>query len=154
MYPIGHMALGYFSARATNRTSIGFFNLLIVWFLSVLPDIDVFIPFLTHRGPTHSLAAILVFFAPVVLFRREWLPYAASFGSHALIGDLITGTRGTPGSMLFWPINSRFVNVGGYIRMGSGIEVRLEIFLFAVMIIVLVWDSRTRFSRARGRRET
>lgn len=142
------MALGYFSARATRSVTRGNFNLFLVWFISVSPDIDVLIPSLIHRGPTHSLVAILIFAVPVLLLRREWLPYVASFGSHALIGDLITGTRGTPGSMLFWPISSRFVNVGGYIRMGSGIEVKLEIFLFAVMIIVFLWDSRTRFRRA------
>jgi membrane-bound metal-dependent hydrolase YbcI (DUF457 family) len=144
MYPLGHIALGYFSARATNRITGGNFILLGVWFLSVFPDIDVLIPFLIHRGPTHSLAAILVFFVPVVLFRREWLPYVTSFGSHALIGDLITGAKRTPGIMLFWPVSSRFVNVGGYIQMGSGIEMSLEIFLFAVMVLVFFWDSRTR----------
>ena len=119
---MGHMALGYFAARATRGITKYDFSLLWVWLISVSPDIDVLIPFLIHRGPTHSLAAILVFLVPVLLFRREWLPYVAGFGSHALIGDLITGTFSAPGSMLFWPFSSSFVDVGVYVRM----EVRLR----------------------------
>ena len=100
MYPLGHMALGYFSARATSSITGSKFNLFLVWFISVSPDIDVLIPFLTHRGPTHSLMVIIFFLVPVLLFRREWLPYVAGLGSHALIGDLITGTRRMAGCML------------------------------------------------------
>lgn len=137
MYLLGHMALGYFAARATRSVTRGNFNLFLVWFTSVSPDIDLVIPFLTHRGPTHSLITILIFAVPVLLLRREWLPYVASLGSHALIGDLITGTNGMPGSMLYWPFTSSFVNIGVYLRMGSVIEVGLELVLFIMMILVL-----------------
>jgi membrane-bound metal-dependent hydrolase YbcI (DUF457 family) len=137
MYFLGHMALGYFSARATRSVTRGNFNLFLVWFISVSPDIDVLIPFLSHRGPTHSLVAILVFAVPVLLLRREWLPYVAGLGSHALIGDLITGTKGTSGSMLLWPFTSSFVDIGVPLRMGSTIELGLELVLFVLMILIL-----------------
>ena len=136
MYPLGHMALGYFSARATRSVTKGKINLFLVWFISVSPDIDVLIPSLTHRGPTHSLAAILIFAVPVLVLRREWLPYVASLGSHALIGDLITGTNHSPGSMLFWPFSSYFVDIGVYLRMGSAVELGFELLLFTLMILV------------------
>ncbi len=131
------MALGYFSARATSSVTRGNFNLFLVWFISVSPDVDLLIPFLTHRGLTHSLVAILIFAVPVLLFRREWLPYVAGLGSHALIGDLITGTNYSPGSMLLWPSTSSFVNIGVYLRMGSAVEVGLELVLFTLMILML-----------------
>ncbi len=137
MYPLGHMALGYFSARITRRATRSDFNLLVLWLISFSPDIDVLIPSLTHRGPTHSLAAILIFAVPVLLFQREWLPYVAGLGSHVLIGDLITGTNHSPGSMLFWPFSSSFVDIGVYLRMGSAIEVGLELVLFTLMILML-----------------
>jgi membrane-bound metal-dependent hydrolase YbcI (DUF457 family) len=137
MYPLGHMALGYFSARATSSMTKSHYNILFVWFFSVSPDIDLLIPSLYHRGPTHSLIAILGFLIPVLLLKREWLPYVTSFGSHALIGDLVTGTFRTPGSMLLWPFSTNFVNLGVYLRMGSSIEVGLEIILFALMILML-----------------
>ena len=137
MYLLGHMALGYFSARATRSVTRGYFNHYLVWFISVSPDIDLMIPPLTHRGPTHSLVAILMFAVPVLLLRREWLPYVASLGSHALIGDLITGTSGMAGSMLLWPFTSSFVDIGVYVRIGSFIELGLELVLFILMILML-----------------
>ena len=137
MYPLGHMALGYFSARATRSVTKGNYNLFLVWFISVSPDIDMLIPFLTHRGATHSLVAILIFAVPVLLLRRVWLPYVAALGSHALIGDLITGTKHTPGSMLLWPFTSSFIDIGVYLRMGSLIELGLELVLFILMILML-----------------
>ena len=146
MYPLGHVALGYFSARATRSVTGRKFNLFLVWFISVSPDIDVLIPSLTHRGPTHSLAAILIFAVPVLLLRREWLPYVAGLGSHALIGDLITGTNGMAGSMLYWPFTSSFVDIGVYLRMGSTIELGLELTLFTLMILML--RSSDEFQRA------
>ena len=137
MYPLGHMALGYFSARAARSVTRGNFNLFLVWFISVSPDFDLLIPSLTHRGSPHSLVAVLIFAVPVLLLRREWLPYVAGLGSHALIADLIAGTNYTPGSMLFWPFSSSFVGIGVYLRMGSAVEVGLELVLFALMILML-----------------
>ena len=59
------------------------------------------------------------------------MPYVAGLGSHALIGDLITGTKGRSGSMLLWPFTSSFVDIGVHLRMGSLIELGLELVLFA-----------------------
>jgi membrane-bound metal-dependent hydrolase YbcI (DUF457 family) len=138
MYPPGHIALGYFAARATSSVTKERFNLYVMMVLSVSPDFDLLIPFLTHRGPTHSLIAIILFLVPVLLLRREWLPYVAGFGSHALIGDLLTGTKWKGGCMLLWPYSSSFVDLGSYIEMGSAIEMGVELILFTLMIIFLI----------------
>jgi membrane-bound metal-dependent hydrolase YbcI (DUF457 family) len=137
MYPLGHMALGYFAARIIHRETLSGYNLLWLWAISFSPDIDIVIPFLTHRGPTHSLVVIMVFAIPIILLRREWLPYVASLGSHALIGDFITGSTYMPGCMLFWPFSPSFFNIGSYLRMGSLFELGLELVLFAIMILML-----------------
>lgn len=144
MYPIGHMALGYFAAYITPRTTKYDFNLVVLWIISVSPDFDLLIPFLYHRGPTHSVVAILVFAVPVFLFRREWLPYVAGFASHALIGDLITGVRNVSGSTLFWPFISTKIDIGVYLEMGSSLELGLELALFLIMFLM----------RTRGRPRT
>lgn len=60
MYFLGHMALGYFAALLTRKTTGTQYSILPVWFFSMLPDIDLLLPFMSHRGATHSLAAILV----------------------------------------------------------------------------------------------
>jgi len=60
MYVLGHMALGYFAALLTRKTTGTQYSILPVWFFSMLPDIDLLLPFMSHRGATHSLAAILV----------------------------------------------------------------------------------------------
>ena len=65
------------------------------------------------------------------------MPYVAALGSHALIGDLITGTNGMAGSMLYWPFTSSFVDIGVYLRMRSTIELGLELVLFTLMILML-----------------
>jgi membrane-bound metal-dependent hydrolase YbcI (DUF457 family) len=106
-------------------------------FLSVSPDFDILIPFISHRGPTLSLFMVILFLVSVLLLRREWLPYIAGFGSHALIGDLLTGTRRVAGCMILWPFSSSFVDLGFYIEMGSTFELGLELVLFTLMILML-----------------
>lgn len=142
MYPLGHMALGYFSAEAVQRKIGCGYNLLIVWFLSILPDFDILIPNLLHRGPTHSIAAIILVLLISLFYNRKWLPYVASFASHALIGDLVTtGTMGV-GSQLLWPFNRAWIGVNLF-RMGSSSEIALEFILFLIMAVVLLNNART-----------
>jgi membrane-bound metal-dependent hydrolase YbcI (DUF457 family) len=137
MYPLGHLALGYFSARIVHHFKSGDYNIFLVWAISISPDLDILIPFLFHRGPTHSITAILVVVIPIFLMKKEWLPYAASFASHALLGDIITWSVRMRGSMLLWPISSSFYGFG-ILRMGSVTELSIEFTLFIIMII-LIW---------------
>jgi membrane-bound metal-dependent hydrolase YbcI (DUF457 family) len=68
---------------------------------SVLPDVDLLLRFLMHRGPTHSLVAITVLMIPFfVVYRKQAIPYYAAMLSHVLIGDYFTG-----GIELFWPLS-------------------------------------------------
>ena len=127
MYFLGHMALGYFAASLTGKTTGTQHSILPVWFFSMLPDIDLLLPFMSHRGATHSLAAILVLVA-VSLLWRELLPYAASYASHIMVGDLVTG-----GSPLLWPLTDAYFGVR-LLRQPSLPEIAVEIMLFAAML--------------------
>ena len=127
MYFLGHLALGYFAASTTGKATGIQYRLLPIWFFSMLPDVDLLLPFMSHRGATHSLAAILAL-AAVSLFRREFVPYAASYASHILVGDLVTG-----GSSLLWPLTDTFFGVI-LLLQPSLLEIAVEVMLFAAML--------------------
>jgi membrane-bound metal-dependent hydrolase YbcI (DUF457 family) len=127
MYFLGHLALGYFAASLTGKTTGIRYRLLPIWFFSMLPDVDLLLPFMSHRGATHGLTAIMVLLA-LSLVRRELLPYAASYASHILVGDLITG-----GSPLLWPLTDAYFGAS-LLRQPSLPETAVEIVLFAAML--------------------
>ena len=127
MYFLGHLALGYFAASLTEKVTSTRYRLVPIWFFSMLPDIDLLLPFMSHRGATHSLAAILVL-AAVSLVRRELVPYAASYASHILVGDLVTG-----GSTLLWPLTNAVFAIN-LLTQPSLLELTIEILLFAAML--------------------
>ncbi len=136
MYPIGHVAVGYFVSRISSRIRGENPKLFVIVFFSLLPDIDFLFPDLGHRGPTHSLLVISVFLFLVILRFKDMLPYFFAFTSHSLIGDLFT----SGGVRLFWPVTSDLVNVGITLKMGSRFEVILEIILFSLMCVALFYS--------------
>jgi membrane-bound metal-dependent hydrolase YbcI (DUF457 family) len=76
MFAIGHFALGYLFGKGTGKLAHVKINLPLLLAASVLPDIDLILRFLTHRGPTHSLLAITVLMIPLfILYRKKALPY-------------------------------------------------------------------------------
>jgi membrane-bound metal-dependent hydrolase YbcI (DUF457 family) len=127
MYIPGHLALGYFAASLTGKPTGKRHRLLYVWFFSMLPDVDLLLPFMGHRGATHSLAAAMAL-ASLTLYRRDFLPYAAAYASHILVGDLITG-----GSPLLWPLTNTIIGIE-LLRQPSLTEIGVEILLFMAMI--------------------
>jgi hypothetical protein len=76
-------------------------NLPLLFAASVLPDVDLLLRFLMHRGPTHSLITITVLMIPFfIIYRRQAIPYYAALLTHILIGDFFTG-----GIELLWPLS-------------------------------------------------
>ena len=68
---------------------------------SVLPDIDLLLRFLMHRGPTHSLLTITALMIPFfIIYRKQAIPYYAAMLSHIFLGDYFTG-----GIELLWPLS-------------------------------------------------
>jgi len=135
MFAVGQMALGYLIGRAFGKATGRGPNIPIVLTFSVLPDIDLLIPFLQHRGPTHSIIVELLAFAPlfILLGVRKAAPYLAALASHPMIGDYLTG-----GIQLFWPVSHEWVSCEKTMMMGDAFETRVELALFAVLIITLL----------------
>lgn len=130
MYIPGHLALGYFAASLTGKVSYTRKRLLTVWFFSILPDVDLLLPFVRHRGATHSLVAILILVA-LSLYRRDMFPYTAAYASHILVGDFVTG-----GSLLLWPLTDAVIGMN-LLHQLSLLGISVEIVLFAAMLMSL-----------------
>ncbi|NIP66772.1 hypothetical protein GWN63_01285, partial [Candidatus Bathyarchaeota archaeon] len=105
MYAVGHLALGYLTGKATGRLLKLNPNLPLLFLASILPDIDLLIPGVEHRGPTHSLVLAMLLFLPLfTYFRKQALPYLVALIQHSLIGDLVTGG----GIQLLYPLKNHY----------------------------------------------
>ena len=115
-------------------------NLPLLLAASVLPDIDLILSFLLHRGPTHSLITITLLMIPFfVVYRRQALPYYAALLSHILIGDFFTG-----GIQLFWPLTQAkfgFLNLS-VLSLPIAIT-ELALFLVTVPLMYKLGDLQT-----------
>ena len=135
MFAVGHIALGYIIGKILNKASEQNLNIPAIWLLSLLPDIDLLIPGLEHRGPTHSLIVALIIFAPLfIIDARKTAPYLAALAIHSLIGDFITGR----GVQLLWPVSSEWMTFRSTMRLGTKFEAYVELTLFVVLIVTLI----------------
>jgi membrane-bound metal-dependent hydrolase YbcI (DUF457 family) len=138
MQLLGHFALGYFSALTVKRFSNEKFNIFLVWFISILPDIDfLFAEYISHRGPTHSIIVQAIAFLPILLIFRRGLPYFAALLSHSLIGDYLN-----PSAQLLWPISRNLFGIDNSLKLvGSRLQI-VEIVLFALMLITILLNRK------------
>jgi hypothetical protein len=101
--------------------------------LSVLPDIDLLIPGLVHRGPLHSAVLFCVLFLPIFLFyKKNAVPYFVAVIQHIVIGDYLIGGE----LQLLWPLSSNLYGIP--IECGSLVHVALEWALFVVSMLFMV----------------
>jgi membrane-bound metal-dependent hydrolase YbcI (DUF457 family) len=132
MFAIGHFALGYIFGKTSSRLVNVRVNLPLLLAASVLPDIDLALRFLMHRGPTHSLITISVLMIPFfVIYRKQAIPYYAALLSHSLIGDFFTG-----GSQLFWPLSHGWFGALN-LEVSGPINVVLELALFFLTLPIM-----------------
>ena len=132
MFAIGHFAIGYLAGKAFARQLKIPLNMALLLTASVIPDADLLLRFLDHRGPTHSLITITVLMIPfLIYFRKAALPYAVALASHSLIGDLIGGAQ------LFWPLSTREYGALNVYVSGS-FSVALELILFLVSLAFML----------------
>jgi membrane-bound metal-dependent hydrolase YbcI (DUF457 family) len=107
-------------------------NVPVVLTLSVIPDIDLLIPLVEHRGPFHSVLMAIIMFIPVfVLFRKSVLPYLIALIQHSIIGDFLTGEV-----QLFWPLTSKPYGTGMDIR--SLTNITIEWTTFTIMLFAML----------------
>ncbi|MHA1861452.1 MAG: metal-dependent hydrolase, partial [Candidatus Ranarchaeia archaeon] len=131
MFAVGHIALGYLLGKISAELTNTKLKLPILFALTILPDIDLIIPGLKHRGPTHSIIVIALSSLPfLVFYRKSAIPYMLAAFQHVLVGDYLIG-----GIQLFWPINQRWY--GLYYCPESTLSELLEWILFAASLLLL-----------------
>ena len=104
---------------------------------SVLPDVDLLLPFIQHRGPTHSIITITLLMIPFfVVYRKKAIPYYAALLSHILIGDFFTG-----GIELFWPLSNNMFGALNFEVSSLPIALtELSLFLFTLPLMYKLGD--------------
>jgi membrane-bound metal-dependent hydrolase YbcI (DUF457 family) len=133
MYAVGHLALGYLCAKGCEKALNVRMNLPLILFLSLIPDSDLLIPSLMHRGITHSIIVAGAIFLPIFLIeRKRSVPYFAALAQHSLIGDLLSGS----GTLLLWPLTNFPFGLG--LDMQGPVNVSIETGSFVVALIVLL----------------
>ena len=132
MFAIGHFALGYLTGKAIAKPLHIQLNMTLLLTASVIPDVDLLLRFLHHRGPTHSLITIAILMTPfLIYYRKAAVPYAVALASHSMIGDLIGGTQ------LLWPLSRREYGALDVYVSGS-FSVALELILFVTSLALML----------------
>lgn len=112
-------------------------NVPIVLTLSIIPDIDMIIPFIQHRGPAHSIITLFMVFVPIfVVYHKKAIPYFLALIQHPLIGDYITGGR----IQLLWPIATQYYGMEIGIKSQTNITIEWLIFLASMIVMLKTKD--------------
>ena len=139
---MGHFALGYIISKATVKITEMKLNIPLLITLSVIPDIDILIPFLEHRGPAHSIITLFMVFIPIfAIYRKKAIPYFLALIQHPLIGDYITGGR----IQLLWPLTTQYYGMEICIKSQTNITLEWIVFLTSIIIMLKAKDTVTLF---------
>ena len=131
MYAVGHIAIGYLTGKALGKTLKVKPNLPLIFIASIAPDIDILIPGLTHRGPTHSIIILTLLFLPLfTIYGRKAAPYFIAIIQHPLIGDYITG-----GTQLLYPLTASYYGI--HISVASQTNITIEWMFFITSLLVI-----------------
>ena len=132
MLAVGHISVAYLITRWFNGR-FGAVSIPLIFTLSVLPDVDLFIPGLTHMGPTHSvIVAVLIFVPFIFVYGKVMIPYFMAYTSHIVLGDFITNA----GIWLLWPLTERRYALALPFACRYEFSANLELLLFGFFILV------------------
>jgi len=136
MFAIGHFALGYLTGKAIAKPLHIPLNMTLLLTASVIPDVDLLLRFLDHRGPTHSLITIAFLMTPfLIYYRKKAIPYAVALASHSMIGDLIGGTQ------LLWPLSTReYGALHMYVSGSFSVIMELTLFIISLALMLKTRD--------------
>jgi membrane-bound metal-dependent hydrolase YbcI (DUF457 family) len=139
-FAVGHFASGYIFCRLTAQATKTKLNIPLVIALSVIPDIDILIPFLEHRGPTHSIIVAIIVFIPILfIWRKNAFPYLIALIQHSLVGDFIAGGK----TQLLWPLTSQLYGLEINIKDSVNISLEWVFFLASAIIMLKTKDVQT-----------
>jgi membrane-bound metal-dependent hydrolase YbcI (DUF457 family) len=139
------MAFGYLSSKTSSKLLKTKLYIPLVLMLSVLPDADLLlqqIPFIQHRGATHSIISALIVFAPLfIIYRKQAVPYFVALVQHGLVGDYIAGGR----VQLLWPITNMSFGTSLDIRSLTNQTLEWIMFLAAILLMLKMKDYKVSF---------
>jgi membrane-bound metal-dependent hydrolase YbcI (DUF457 family) len=139
------MAFGYLSSKTSSKLLKTKLNIPLALTLSIIPDADLLlqqIPFIQHRGATHSILSALIVFAPLfIIYRRQVAPYFIALVQHGLVGDFIAGGR----VQLFWPVTNMYFGTSLDIRSLTNQTLEWTMFLAAMLLMLKMKDYKTFF---------
>lgn len=146
MFAVGHLAIGYLSAKVFQKLLKTDINLPMIFFLSLIPDVDLLIPGLVHRGITHSIIVLTLMFIPVFLFyRKTSIPYFVAITQHALVGDFFMGEI-----QMFWPLTSNWYGCGINVLSFTNISIEWASFLLAMIVLTKTNDLKLLLKSAKS----
>jgi len=124
--------LGYLTGKATSKLLNVKVDVPLLLLLSILPDFDLLLPGLEHRGPTHSIFVYVIFLFPMFrLYGKNILPYFVALIQHSLLGDLLTGG----GVQVLWPITLNWY--GAQIKITSLTNISIEWIIFVSSLTLM-----------------
>jgi membrane-bound metal-dependent hydrolase YbcI (DUF457 family) len=114
------------------------FNVALILTLSVIPDVDILIPPIVHRGPTHSILMAFIIFIPIfALYHKNALPYFAALIQHSLISDYVAGGK----VQLLWPLTTQTFGLELSIKSPANITIEWLSFLTTTLIMIKTKDA-------------
>ncbi|MDH5376642.1 MAG: metal-dependent hydrolase, partial [Candidatus Bathyarchaeota archaeon] len=138
-----HLALGYITGKVTSKLLNVNVNIPLLFVASVISDIDLLIPGLEHRGPTHSLIITTLLFLPTfIIYRKKATPYFIATTQHFILGDCLTGGGGI---QLLWPATVQWYGIGFEITSLTNILTEWTFLLTSLTIMHKTKDMRTLF---------
>ena len=144
MFAVGHLALGYLTGKATSKLLAVDINIPLLFFASIIPDIDLLVPSL-HRGPTHSLVVYALLSIPFfMLFGKKTVIYFVALAQHAILGDLLA-TGGMVGVQLLWPLTKTWYITPFYITTLTVVYMEWAFFLLSMTVMLKMRDLQKLF---------
>jgi len=132
-----HQIIGLSIGLAMAWPITGLDSLLIIGAASLasrLPDIDLQIRCVSHRGVTHSLLTVSILLALAIqIGHPAALAFVASYAAH-IVADMLT----ISGVRLLWPVDRsvHLVPRPARIRTGGVIE---DVLITVIAVAVLLW---------------
>jgi len=146
MFAVGHLAAGYLIGRVAGKVLNVRPNLSLLFLAAVIPDIDLLIPSVEHRGPTHSLIVFILLFLPVLLLAgTKAIPYFLALAQHSFLGDYVTG-----GAQLLWPFTTQVYGTGLDVTSSTNLLLEWGFFLVSMAVLLYTRDLWRLFRRDRA----
>jgi membrane-bound metal-dependent hydrolase YbcI (DUF457 family) len=137
-YAVGHFALGYILAKLTSKATKTRVIVALIFLLSVIPDVDILIPYVVHRGPFHSIIMATIVFIPILaLYHKNALPYFIATIQHSLLSDYIAGGK----VQLLWPLTQKTFGLELSIQSPTNITIEWLSFLTATFAMIKTKDT-------------